>query len=223
MGAVGVMVLAIQNFSNKFLSTAKGAASAAKRKAFTTTMAAIAAMVGSMLLLGWSLFAMAKNLDGWDTAQMLAISVIISITLAAISAIVLAIQHFSKDKRFSLTKESSQNIKQTSKMLIGFLVAFEVLGWTLFAMAKNLDGWDTVQMAAISIIISATLAAIAAIVLAIQHFSKDKRFTLTKDSTSNIKKTAVLLAGFLVAFEALGWTLFAMAKNLSGCIVLWFC
>ena len=98
MGAVGVMVLAIQNFSNKFLSTAKGAASAAKRKAFTTTMAAIAAMVGSMLLLGWSLFAMAKNLDGWDTAQMLAISVIISITLAAISAIVLAIQHFSKDK-----------------------------------------------------------------------------------------------------------------------------
>ena len=186
---VSGMILALEAFSNKLANTAN------RRKAFATTMTAIIAMMASFMVVGATLFSMATQMDGWDVARMAAISLVITTTLAALSAIVLAIQHFSKESLTSITKTSGPKLKQTLAMIGMFFLAFEALAIT-FAAMKNVD---PDKMASQMLTITIALTALTTLGLAIQHFVK-KMGT----DWATIGKSGAILGGMIALFTALG-------------------
>ena len=203
VGVISGMVLALEKFSNKILSTAKGNSSAAKTKTFRSTIIAIIAMVGATLLLAGTLYSMATNMSGWDVGKMALISLILLATLTALSTIVLAIQHFSKDSLTSITKTSGPKLKQTMAMIGMFLLAFIGLAGVFTLM----QGVNPDVMASQMLTIVIALTALTALGLAIQHFVKSM-----KTDWGTIGKSGAILGGMIALFAALSLVFLVINK-----------
>lgn len=178
------LVLLLEGVTRAILTTVN------RQAAFTKAIIALGVMVAAIIALG-ATFLMLQNIGAGQMVKQAAVMIGV---LAALSTLVFAIQHFSKDSLTSITKTSGPKLKQTLAMIGMFFLAFEALAIT-FAAMKNVDPNN---MASQMLTIIIALTALTALGLAIQHFVK----TMQTD-WATIGKSGAILAGMIALFAAL--------------------
>ena len=178
------LIILLEGVSRKLLNTQ------IRQSAFTKAIIALGVMVGAIVALAGTFLAL-KNIGA---AQMAKQAAVVIGVLVALSTLVMAIQHFSKDSLTSITKTSGPKLKQTMAMIGMFFLAFEALALTFYGM-RNVD---PNAMASQMLTLVIALTALAALGLAMQHFVK----TMNTD-WATMGKAAAILAGMTVLFLAL--------------------
>ena len=118
------------------------------------------------------------------------------VVLAALAGLVLFIQKMDKNKRFSITKESANTIRYTFTAIAELMVGFLIIA----AAMKILEGVNAGRMIGQAGTIVLVLGALSALVLALQHFDKNSKFSITKTSAETLKGTFMGIAALITAF-----------------------
>ena len=184
LGAIVVMVLALEGFSKKFLDTEL------RQKSFDQTLKAVQDMILAIVAFG-AIFLGLQWL-GASTTNMLAQAGILIGCLSAIVLLVREIQRFSKDSKYTFTKKSSENFSKTLKAIGAALLAIGALA-LMFALIRNVNGVNMAEQAGTLLV---TLYALSALVLGIERFMK-------KANVKNIMKVEGTIGIMIGAFMAL--------------------
>ena len=184
LGAIVVMVLALEGFSKKFVGTEL------KQKGFEQTLKAVELMI--LAVIGFGALFLGFQALGVSTANMLAQAGILVGMLAVIVLLVREIQKFSKDTKYTFTKKSSENFNKTMKAIGLALAAIAGLA-LMFGLLRNVDAG---RMAGQAITLVATLYALSALVLGIERFMK-------KADVKNIMKVEGTIGIMIGAFTVL--------------------
>ena len=182
--ALVALVIILEGATRKILNTVK------RQQAFTKALIALGVMIAAIATLAVT-FLMLKDIGAGQMAKQAGVMIAV---LAALSALVLAIQHFSKDSLTSITKTSGPKLKQTLAMIGMFFLAFEALAVTFYKMRDV----DPNNMASQMLTLIIALTALSALGLAMQHFVK----TLNTDWVT-MGKAAAILAGMIGLFALL--------------------
>ena len=178
------MVIALEAFTKMLMNTQ------IRQAGFIKAVMGLGVMIGAILALAITFYAL-RNVDAGQMAKQAGIIVIV---LTAISALVLAIQHFTKNKLTSITDKGGLKLRQTLAVIGIFLLAFIALAITFSAM-RNVDPNN---MASQMLTIIIALTALSALGLAIIHFTK----TMKSDWLS-MGMAAAMLAGMIGLFGIL--------------------
>ena len=184
MTTMSILVVALQGFSSKFLNTKL------RQKAFNKTLVTLGLMIAAVVAFGAELYAL-RNVDAgriWGQATALIFM------LTSITSLTLALEKFSKDTKFSITKKSWSNIQKTFLMIGEFLVAFSVLAYAFYKL-QNVDAgrmWGQVTA------LTTALTALSALSLGLMYFAKQ-----IKLDWGTMAKVAAMLGGMIALFAAL--------------------
>ena len=184
LGAIMVMVLALEGFSKKFLNTQ------IRQQAFDKTLKAVKSMIWGIVAFG-AIFLGLKAL-GANTYDMLAQAGILIGCLSTIVLLVTEIQRFSKDTKYTFTKKSSENFNKTMRYIGLAILAIGGLA-LIFAKISDVNAANMAGQAATLIL---TLYALSALVLGIERFMK-------KANVKNILKVEGTIGVMMAAFAAL--------------------
>ena len=187
------MVVVLQATSRKLLNTK------IRQKAFAETMAALGAIVLSLVGIGLTFKALSK-VDPWRMAGQ---ALILTSVLATLSSMVIAIQACVKNKNFSLTQTSARKFEQTMAVIGMYVLSFVGLA----AVFYKLQDVDAGRMAGQAAIITGVLAALSGIVLGIEKFMKNA-------DTKQIFK----VEGTIAAMEGMFIALAAVSKYIIAAI-----
>ena len=179
-----VLIVALEKFSTKLLNTDK------RKEAFKKTFNTLLVMLGAVVAFGVGLYA----LQNVDAGRMWGQVTAIMFLLTAVSALVLALQKYSKDSRFTFTKKSSETFNRTIKYIGLAILAVGALA-TVFGLMHNVDAgrmWG--QVLAITFLLAALVGLVEGLV-----FLNKKLDTQWGD----LKKAGVTIAGMTVIFGVL--------------------
>lgn len=178
------LVVGLEAFSIKLLNTEK------RQDAFKKSLVGLGVMLGALgeLIIGLLILknVSAGRIWGQVTALMFA--------LTAITALVVALEYFSKQTKFSITKKSQSNLIKTFVMIGALVVAFKSLAKTFANMADIDAGRLWGQMTAIT----TALIALTALAMGLIQFVKK-----VKAKWGDIAKAGTILAGMVGLFTAL--------------------
>lgn len=179
-------VIALQATSKQMLNTKL------RQNAFMKTMAAVGMMVGSIVTFAVIAYGL-RNIDAGNMVKQMGT---LTLVLASITILVMALQKLSKDKAYSLTKTSTKNIFETILFLGIFITTFAGLAALAYAI-RNVNGDNLVkQFAGITLV----LGSLTVLVAALQRFSKSSKNSITKTSFKSLLETMGLLELMIIAF-----------------------
>ena len=194
------IIIVLEWVSKKLLNTEK------RQDVFTKSLSALGLMI--LAIIGFAAMFTVMQLAEVDTLSMYLQGGALLGVLAGLAALVMAIQYFSKDKRFTFTKASSENFNKTMKYIGLAIVAFLALA-AVFSLMHNVDAgrvWG--QATAITFV----LYALSALVLGIQNFMK-------KADVKNILKVEGTIGILIGMFGAISLILALMNKLDTGTMV----
>ena len=186
IGILGVMVVAIQYFSKKFMNTT------IRMGSFALTMLAIGGMILAIMAIAGTLTNIANS--GTSIGRMALIAGLLLGVLAALGAMVLALEKFAKDTKYSLTKSSKKNLLTTVLLIAGFLAAFVGLA----KLFQSIEGLNVGRMALQALTITGVLLALSAMALGMIFLVKKM-----KAGWQDIGKAGAIFTGMIAFFGAL--------------------
>lgn len=130
--------------------------------------------------------------------------------LTVMSTLIVALEGFSS--KFLNTKIRRQAFNKTLITLGLMLASVVAFGVGLYAL-KDVDAGRIWGQATAIIFM---LTAITALTLALEKFAKDTKFSITKKSWSNIQKSFLMMAEFLVAFGVLAYAFYQLQDVDAG-------
>lgn len=178
------LVKSLEKSSAKLLNTNM------RQQAFKKTLNAVYAMI--LAIVGFAAIFIGFNLLGVDTLNMVGQAGVLVGMLAAIVLLVREMEKFSKDTKYSFTKKSAENFKQTTKYIGLALAAIAGLA-VMFAALKDVDAG---RMAGQALTLVGTLTALTALVYAINKY-------MAKAKVKDILKVEGTLLAMVGIFAAL--------------------
>ena len=186
VGALAAMAVALQKFS-------KDKATKITDSSGKSLMKTLSLM--GMLLLGFGLIAaVMKGLENVDGSNMVLQAGSITLAIASIALIAIALQKFSKDSKISITQTSGKSLQKTLALMGTLLLAFGLLAVVFYGL-RDVDGNKmAIQAASIGLV----LLELAVLAGAMIYFCK-----VTTSGWQDIAKGAAIIGAMIVLFGAL--------------------
>lgn len=181
---LSTLVVVLEKVSAKLLNTED------KKDAFKKTFNTLLVMLGAVVAFGVGLYALRTVDAGRMWGQVTAIIT----ALTAITSLVLALQYFSKQTKFSITKKSQSNLIKSLIMISAFIIAFKSLAKTF----KSLSDVDAGRMWGQVTALIFTLTTLSGLAEAIIFLVKKM-----KTGWGDLAKAGTILGGMTAIFTAL--------------------
>ncbi len=178
------LVVGLEAFSRKLLNTKN------RQKAFAESLAGLGVM---LIALGELIYGLVK-LQDVDAGKIWGQITALTFALTSITALVLALQYFEKQTKFSITKKSQSNLIKTFAMIGVLVLAFKSLAKT-FAEMKGIDAG---RMWGQTTALLTVLTVLSSLALGLEYFTK--KFNI---DWSTIGKITVSLTAMMALFAAL--------------------
>ena len=136
---------------------------------YNATWKTLLVMIGGAIAIGAAIVLLARALpDESYIGKVITVAAVILVMMTALGAIMLTIQHFAKDKRFSVTQTSTKTLKMSlaglGELILGILVIAKAL-----SLLKDANPG---QLALTALTIVGVIAALVAIMLGLEYLTK---------------------------------------------------